>query len=175
MDNKREKETKDESNIVKIRRQLLKTLRKGDLEGFKIVVEGIKRDLTLDKTKSVLDIKDNRGWTLLHESCRSKCSIFSSIIIDLGADVNSLTLESSTPLVVAAYNGRGQTVQELIRAGALLNLRDHENKTALDIARERGKAQIVDILSSPTKVQLDSTLLNPDKETTQDTKRAKLQ
>jgi ankyrin repeat protein len=57
-----------------------------------------------------------------------------------------------TALEVAAYDGDGQNVMELLRAGADPSLKDKEGKTALDRAKENLNMEIVAILGGPWEV-----------------------
>jgi len=56
-----------------------------------------------------------------------------------------------TALHLAASCGQAQTAVHLVEAGADVDLKDHEGKTALDIAAARGHADAVDILRSSSK------------------------
>ena len=51
-----------------------------------------------------------------------------------------------TPLMAAAYAGKVDDVQSLLRAGADLETKDNNGRTALMIATERGATAVVDLL-----------------------------
>ena len=68
-------------------------------------------------------------------------------LLALGANVHVTSENSgSTPLVVAAYNGRAMIVSMLLREGADINGRTDDGETALFIAAERGHADVVKAL-----------------------------
>lgn len=56
-----------------------------------------------------------------------------------------------TALHLAASCGQAQTAVHLVEAGADVDLKDHEGKTALDLAASRGHADAADILRSSSK------------------------
>ena len=51
-----------------------------------------------------------------------------------------------TPLMVAAYSGKMETVRLLLEAGADRALKDDQGKTALHRAIERNNKEVVDLL-----------------------------
>jgi ankyrin repeat protein len=53
-----------------------------------------------------------------------------------------------TPLHYAARNGAVDIVKEMLERGADPTIRDHKGKTPLDLAREEGHDEIVQILTS---------------------------
>ena len=68
------------------------------------------------------------------------------LLIDRGADVNSMDCKSKTPLVYAALAGCWDTAELLIRCGATVDCTDPHGRTALSHAAEDGKAQVVQFL-----------------------------
>jgi ankyrin repeat protein len=73
------------------------------------------------------------------------------LLISEGADVNAITLEGSTPLHFAAWNGRKEIAEILIDNGADLNVINNELAgtpfiTALDWAIQQGKTETADLL-----------------------------
>ena len=63
----------------------------------------------------------------------------------------------STALHHAADNGRLAIAKRLLEGGADVTLRDIIGKTALDRARERGKSEVVALLSEPRYADGDRT------------------
>ena len=97
----------------------------------------------------MIESKDARGWTALHLACaQNHLEICKLLVLEQQANVNSLTHELSTPLIVAAYNGSIEIVKFLLENHANPNLVDHVGDTALIIARQRKKQTIVTLLES---------------------------
>ena len=73
------------------------------------------------------------------------------LLISEGADVNAITLEGSTPLHFAAWNGYTEIAELLIDNGADLNVINNELAgtpfiTALDWAIQQGNTETADLL-----------------------------
>ena len=71
-------------------------------------------------------------------------------LISHGADVNAREVDGETPLMVASYFGNAKVVEALLDAGADKELKATsgwaEGKTALVIARDMNKGDVVAIL-----------------------------
>ena len=71
-------------------------------------------------------------------------------LISHGADVNARMEEDWTPLMLASYYGNAKVVEALLDAGADKELKAtsgrREGNTALDIARDVNKGEVVAIL-----------------------------
>ena len=67
--------------------------------------------------------------------------------------LNSQNGQGSTPLATAAQYGREDACRALLAAGADVDLADGRGRTALDVAKERGREAIVALLSDPPPVQ----------------------
>ena len=52
-------------------------------------------------------------------------------------DINVVDKKGTTPLMIATQNNHPNTVAFLIQQGADVTLKDHEDKTALDWAKEK--------------------------------------
>lgn len=68
--------------------------------------------------------------------------------IKKGEDVNLLTPDGDTPLLVAASIGNSDIVNLLINHGAILDYKDKYGRRAITIAGSQGKFEIVKILSN---------------------------
>jgi ankyrin repeat protein len=62
------------------------------------------------------------------DACRNADMI--KLLIAHGAEINSKTNRGRTPLIIAAFSGNEPAVRELVQAGADLNAKDVEGKTA---------------------------------------------
>ena len=73
-------------------------------------------------------------------------------LLNHGASVYARSREGEwTPLMYASANGHGQAVQLLLNAGANRFALDEKDRTAADLAKESGFADISSLLSEPPK------------------------
>jgi ankyrin repeat protein len=72
-----------------------------------------------------------------------------------GAEVNDALPGGTTVLMIAAGTGELEMVRLLVSKGADVGaVRERDGKTALDLATEKGHAQVVEFLKAKTKGQL---------------------
>lgn len=94
------------------------------------------------------DMKDESGFTPLHICCRNGWNGHMDIIkilIDAGADINSICIYGSTPLYLASRNGNLDIVKLLISKGAI-HKACNDNDYPIDRAAEYGHLDIVKLL-----------------------------
>lgn len=65
-----------------------------------------------------------------------------------GFALEAVTDQGTTPLMKAAANGRSSVIKLLLAAGADPSRRNKQGKTALDLARAKGDAATIELLSS---------------------------
>ena len=65
------------------------------------------------------------------------------LLVDAGADPNSVNQYGSTALIKAAIHDRANAAKELIRCGAQAGLRDTDGLTAKDIAIKNGSREVI--------------------------------
>ena len=65
-----------------------------------------------------------------------------------GVDVNKRLIHGGTAINAASFSGHLEVVKELVAQGADRRILDKNSKTAEDIARERGHAEVADYLKS---------------------------
>ena len=80
---------------------------------------------------SFISKKLNNGDTAMMKAAIKGYNKFIEILIDAGADVNSVNNSCSTALMFAAENSQEACVNALIKAGADVNIIDNECSTAL--------------------------------------------
>ncbi len=78
-----------------------------------------------------VDVQDNRGETPLHQAGDAQTA---HILIEHSADINKRDYRGRTALHHASINGRKDVVDELVKAGADLTIRDSQGKSAIDVA-----------------------------------------
>lgn len=76
-----------------------------------------------------------------------------SMLLDAGADPNSLQHMGYTGLMTAAGNGDRRICEQLIAAGASTGLRCEAGQSAADLARQRGHSGLADWLESLVTAQ----------------------
>ncbi len=91
------------------------------------------------------------GFTPLYWSSWSGCSKCVDMMLQAGADVNQCGHDGASPLMAAASSNFSNVCSQLISAGANLHARRrtaHGEYTALDIARDRGYYEVIDVLQA---------------------------
>ena len=76
-------------------------------------------------------------WSAVTQASHSGHLAAIQRLVDLGASVNALKPETYSPLHAAAYSNRHLVFDWLLAHGADLEARDHQGRTAFDIAKER--------------------------------------
>ena len=83
--------------------------------------------------------RDERGVPILSLAIRGRHHELVNLLLDKGADVNAVSLDrGNSPLMEAAVRGDGETVDQLLRVGANLNLQSKNGQTALMLAVGEG-------------------------------------
>jgi len=88
--------------------------------------------------------RNSRGGTPLHYACaalkdRIKCV---QLLVESGANVNVQDHKKNTPLMVAAFFGKARIAEFLLEAGADLEVKNNEEKSAIDVADEKKQYEI---------------------------------
>ena len=65
-----------------------------------------------------------------------------------GADVNAIGMNLRSPLHTAVYSGEHFIVELILKFKPNIDLKDSNNKTALEIAKERDLQEIISFLES---------------------------
>lgn len=95
--------------------------------------------------------RDRYGQTALMIAAKNGRSCLVRFLVNLGAELNHTAKYTLTALMLAVLNGHVDIVRILVRAGADLKIQGTGapgfcGKTALDLAREQGRPDLVDAL-----------------------------
>ena len=87
----------------------------------------------------LLVLQDNangweNGYVALHPACWSGHLECAKALLGAGADINKQKNNGSTPLMIAAMNGKIEVVRELLKRGAKKDLKNKYGKTAYKLA-----------------------------------------
>ncbi len=105
----------------------------------------VDRLLTAGASVSVRDAVYHA--TPLHWASHGGHREVAAILIEHGADVNSLNKDGRTALMLAAGMGHTAVVRLLLSKGADTRLRDRDQKTAFDLAKDKRRNEVVRLLS----------------------------
>lgn len=89
------------------------------------------------------------GWTALHYASTGAHLPVMALLIGAGAQVNALSPNGTTPLMMAAHYGNAAAVKLLLDAGANAQQKNQLGLSALDFARSADRPDSVKLLSQP--------------------------
>jgi len=90
-------------------------------------------------------------------------SVTAHLLIKNEANVNAINNARETPLNLAVRYGTINTIEELIKKGADVDIKDKYGKTPLDWAFEKGDAKIIEALQSAAKKRKGSAVEESNK------------
>ncbi len=92
---------------------------------------------------------DNEGRTALMFAVTNMHRDSANVLLEHGADVNLKANDGCTALMLAASSGESDLARALLSKGADVTAKFRESgKTALDLAKERGHTEIVELLQA---------------------------
>ena len=99
-----------------------------------------------------IDARNKYGMTPLMIAATRGHSPFVVWLVEHGADLNHTAKYAMSALMLAVVYGHTDVVEELIKAGARSDIRGtgapgFQDKTALDLARDRGDTAMIELLS----------------------------
>ena len=101
----------------------------------------------LEKQPSLVNDKDEDGFSLLHLAAYSGDRGVAEFLIEKGARVNEeATSCAFTPLFLASLRGHEEIVELLLAKGAPADIKDNKGRSPLHIAAMRGHKNLVSLL-----------------------------
>ncbi|CAK8998212.1 Ankyrin-2 (ANK-2) (Ankyrin-B) (Brain ankyrin) (Non-erythroid ankyrin) [Durusdinium trenchii] len=94
------------------------------------------------------DVQDNEGHSPLHLAAISGHHPIGRALLAAGAEKDIQDQQGRTPLHWGAHHGHTNIVKELLAVGAAKDVQDNEGQTAVDLARERDRMQILELLEA---------------------------
>ena len=118
--------------------------RSGQTPIFKFARGDIKACRALINAGADINIRDNAGWTPLHEACLEGQLDIVKLMIRYGADVNASARNYDTPLHDASENEHVEVVEYLLANGAILNAKNEKGNAPIDVVRD--DSEVKDVL-----------------------------
>jgi ankyrin repeat protein len=98
------------------------------------VLEDVVLTELLDSGVEVINQRDHKGRTALHDAAWDGRHEWVVELLKRGADINAQDFKGRTPLHLAAGRGRSDVVVVLVENGANVTEQDNDGKTALQLA-----------------------------------------
>ena len=95
-----------------------------------------------------VNAKDRRNRTALYNALSTAAGNTALLVLQQGAEVNVVSDEGETPLMAAAQHGLNEIIEQLMRKGAIIDLRNKRGLSALDIARIAQRPTTAELLVS---------------------------
>ena len=138
------------NNRLTYQRHLLKTINDLFITATKSGSIEIKKILEL-----ILNRPDTLGHTPMHTYAYHGNAKESIELVEFTADIclkpNPQDLFGTTPMHIAVANGHFEIVKALMSNWDNIDAKNHENKTVLDIALEKGNQEMISLIQKPWK------------------------
>ena len=95
-----------------------------------------------------VDWQQGRGWAPLHTASGHGYTEIVMLLLENKCNINITTNIEDTPLILAAYHDKMDTVRALVEAGCDISIRGEKNKTAAEQAnKNKGRGPIANYLT----------------------------
>ena len=128
--------------------------------GLDEILDLIKIHFKKQKIKSIIKHKNNDSLTALHEAACYGYKEICENLIDLGANIDTITSNGNTPIHFAIVNGHVNTVQFLIQKNSRLDIQNNIGKTPYKLLFKHMKQLIDNILNKKKKYLARVSLSN---------------
>ena len=91
------------------------------------------------------------GWTALHYGAASGSTEVVAYLLENHAYIDAEAPNGLTPLMMAVVFGKKAVVQLLLEQGADATLRNEKGQTAMDLAKQNAREDLIEILSTVVK------------------------
>lgn len=92
--------------------------------------------------------REGKQWSALHYAAFSGQEEVAGYLVERGANIDALSTNGSTPLMMAVYEGREEMVKQLIRLGADRGIRNEYGEGALDWAFKHERLSIARLVGT---------------------------
>lgn len=96
-----------------------------------------------------LENRAESGWHPLHFAADRRQALLMQLLLEAGAEVDAVTDEGTTPLMLAASRGDEDSVVLLLLAGAQPHQQNARQESALSLSRRLGKPHVTLLLERP--------------------------
>ncbi len=123
---------------------------------------GLQMVKKLIKAGADIKHKDNNGLQALHYAAGNNFN-YTKFCIDKNIDINVLSNDKETPLMIASKYNQNNIVEYLLAHGANVNIKNYLGKTALNYAQENDSSDLAQMLKNrgavaTEQVEIDSKL-----------------
>lgn len=102
--------------------------------------------LLMKKGANIDAVSKDRGYSAVMDAIWRNNTELVETIVSYKPDLNIVSNDGQTPLVLAVGNGNADVCEILVKGGAKANVKDHMNMTAYEYAKLFKKEKIVEIL-----------------------------
>ena len=103
-------------------------------------------DSILQSKPDLVNCRDKRGWTPLHNAAFSGQAKVIQVLVAHGAALEATDQDGATPLHAAATAGKPDAIEALLQSGARIDALDHYDDTPLQDAAAAGSVPATDAL-----------------------------
>jgi len=135
-------------------RELISLMDKGDTAGFA---------QKIDANRSVINLRDSRGGTILHWAAARGNTTCLSMLIERGARIDTKKYNGTTALHITSAMGYSGSVTYLLSQGSDPNIRSIDGQTPLSLAKQKRQMSVAAILLADKRTNDDENRVASNK------------